>query len=78
MTGFKFKLLIDGLKLWSASHCTHCTRLTFSPNFSAARIHMCFSVLRENVSPDFLPVYVLMPTTKYLKNQNELLPRNGG
>ena len=52
MTGFKFKFFIDGLKLWSAFRCKQHTRFTF---------------LGENVSFDFLPVYVLVPTTKMLK-----------
>lgn len=34
-----------------------------------------YTFLGENVSFDFLPVYVLVPTTKMLK---ESLPRNGG
>ena len=51
-TGFKFKFFIYGLKLWSALHGKQHTRFTF---------------LGENVSFDFLPVYVLVPTTKMLK-----------
>lgn len=77
VTGYKCKCFDEGLKPcqlpMASSH-----RVTFSLNLYAARIHMHFTFSGENVSLDFLPVYVLMPTTKCLKNRNELLTRNGG
>lgn len=72
----KCKCFGDGLK--PVSFPRKLTQGDFLSHRHAARTHMHFPFLGENVSFVFLPVYVRMPTTKCLKNRNELLPRNGG
>lgn len=74
--GCKCKCFGDGLK--PVSFPRKLTQGDFLSHRHAARTHMHFPFLGENVSFVFLPVYVRMPTTKCLKNRNELLPRNGG
>lgn len=71
MTGFKFKVFIESLKMWSAFHCKQHTGLLFRLTFTLPEYTCTFTFLGENVSFDFLPVYVLMPATKMLKEPNE-------